>query len=529
MSDHATFVDNLITTANKIVAAWLNGVNNYVWRGSRPTFATSTGAANTYLLTIPGTSLFTSAGLAAGDTFSFKAHQDNTGAATFSVAGNTTTVAAAIQAGAQALSGGEIQDGGIYSVTWDGAAWQLTNMLQSPIAVALGGTGAVTAAAARTALGAQENVITTKGDLIVGSTAGTAARKAVGASGRPLIANSTQSDGVEYAEGFPRKNPIINGCFRVNQVAPATNADDTYYHDQWYVLTQTAAIAVSTLSDVEDGLQKMARLTQSQAAAQRMAYAQIIEGKDCKHLRGKQVTFRFGRVRCSASQPLRYAILEWTGTEDTVTSDVVNDWTSTDYTDGAGKFFVDANITPAGNTSHTPAAATLTDGPSLTVTLGSTFNNLIVLAWTEGTAAQNVTLDLGKAQLEVGSVATEFERVPAAQNVILCQRFFEKSYGIDVAPGTVTDVGSAIMEITISANNFTQAAAPLRFNTQKRVTPTMVGYSNGTGTAGQFRVNGVDVAASFLNPATGGVSFRWSFGGSSAFTAVAHWTADARL
>src|SRR5512139_3072755 len=29
---------------------------------------------------------------------------------------------------------------------------------------------------------------------------------------------------------FPIENPIINGCFRINQRSPATNADDTYAH-----------------------------------------------------------------------------------------------------------------------------------------------------------------------------------------------------------------------------------------------------------------------------------------------------------
>lgn len=220
-----------------------------------------------------------------------------------------------------------------------------------------------------------------------------------------------------------RKNALINSGFRINQRAPASSADDTYAHDRWYVLTQTGAIAVSTLSDVENGLPSMARLTQSQAAAQRMGYAQIIEGKNCKHLRGKKVTFRFRRVRISASQAIRYAVLEWTGTEDAVTSDVVNDWTSTDYTDGAAKFFVDTSFTPSGNTSHTPAAATLTDGPSVTVTLGSTFNNIVLFAWTEGTAAQNVTLDLGDAQLEQGGTASELERLSYADELRLSQRY----------------------------------------------------------------------------------------------------------
>jgi hypothetical protein len=223
-------------------------------------------------------------------------------------------------------------------------------------------------------------------------------------------------------------NLLINGAFRINQRAPATNADDTYAHDRWYVLTQTSTIAVSTLTDVEDGTPCMARLTQSQASAQRMGYAQIIEGKNCKHLRGSKVAFRFRRMRISASQAVRYAILEWTGTEDSVTSDVVNDWTSSTYT--AGNFFLGSNLTVSGVTSHTPSAATLTDGPILTVTLGSSFNNLIVMVWTEGTAAQNVTLDLAKAKLTQGIDPGEFRPESYSVELARCQRYFWRSqYG----------------------------------------------------------------------------------------------------
>lgn len=223
--------------------------------------------------------------------------------------------------------------------------------------------------------------------------------------------------------GTFRKNPLINADFRINQRAAATNADDTYSHDRWYVLTQTGTIAVTTLTDVENTTPRMARLTQSQASAQRMGYAQIIEGINCKHLRGQQVTFRFGRTRLSSTANVRYAVLEWTGTEDTVTSDVVNDWTSGTYT--AGNFFIAANLTVSGTTQQALTANTLTDGSTVTVTLGSSFNNLIVFAWTESTVAQNVTFDLGKAQIERGDSASIFETNSYGSELILCSRYFQ--------------------------------------------------------------------------------------------------------
>lgn len=259
------------------------------------------------------------------------------------------------------------------------------------------------------------------------------------------------------------RNLLINGAFQTNRRAPATNADDTYAHDRWYALTQANAIAVSTLADAEDGAPSMARLTQSNASAQRMGYAQIIEGKNCRHLRGKQVTFRFGRFRYSNAAAVRFAVLEWTGTEDAVTSDVVNDWTSPTYT--AGNFFLASNVTvPAGGVvANTPAAATLTDGPAVTVTLGSAFNNLIVLAWTEGTAASASTLDLGKAQFEQGSIATPFENRHISVERTLCERYFLSLGGVDLFETVAVGASQSATACTI----------PIALPVEMRALPTL--------------------------------------------------------
>jgi len=258
----------------------------------------------------------------------------------------------------------------------------------------------------------------------------------------PTIAPNVSSLNGGPLAGF--RNLIIDGGFNINQRAAATNADDTYAHDRWYALTQTGTIAVTTLNNVADGTPFMARLTQSQATAQRMGYAQIIEGINCRHLRGREVTFRLGGVRLSTASNVRMAVLEWTGTEDAVTSDVVNNWTATVYT--AGNFFLASNLTVSGVVQQALTANTLTNGSAVTVTLGSSFNNLIVFVWTESAVAQNVTLDLGKAQLEIGSVATPFEDRPIGAELALCQRYLPSITG-----AVSTQSGSGAMTSTTQA------------------------------------------------------------------------------
>lgn len=288
-----------------------------------------------------------------------------------------------------------------------------------------------------------------------------------GQAGKGVRVNSAESALVFF--DLPGRNLLINGCFRVNRRNSSTAAaDDTYGHDRWYRLTQSNPVAVSTLTDVEDALPYMARMTQSNASAQRMGYAQIIEGKNCKHLRGQQVSFRMRRVRLSASANIRFAVLEWTGTEDSVTSDIVLDWTSASYT--AGGFFLGSSLTVSGVSQQALAANTLTDGDELTVTLGSSFNNLLVFYWTEGTVAQNVTLDAGQIQLEPGAAATAFENRQITQEQLLCERYLPAFN----SGGTASIFGFG------GNNNTTRGVVQMLPKVPMRVAPTGITVSDST-------------------------------------------------
>lgn len=237
----------------------------------------------------------------------------------------------------------------------------------------------------------------------------------------PVAASGGGGDGVSGIGA----NLLINGDFRIDQRASGAStarADDTYCLDRWYALTQTASVNVAQQSDQENGAPFSLRGTQNQATAQRFGFAQIIEAKDCKHLRGQTVTLS-GRLRCSSAQAIRYAILEWTGTADTTTSDVVADWTSASYS--AGNFFLGSSLTVSAVGAVTPPAGSWTDLGALSATLGSSANNVIVLIWTEATAAQNVTLDLARIKLEQGASATAFVPQPLAKELALCQRYYE--------------------------------------------------------------------------------------------------------
>jgi len=279
-----------------------------------------------------------------------------------------------------------------------------------------------------------DKISNTRGAVLYRGASGWAALGA-GTAGQVLTSGGAGADpswqtataapiGADALGGF--RNKIINGDGRINQRGASSGiSDDEYAHDRHYALTQSADITVSTLTAPADGIAYMMRLTQSDASAQRMGYAQILEAAETYGLRGKTVTLG-GKLRYSNAAAVRFAVLEWTGTADTVTSDVVLDWTSGTYT--AGDFFLASNLTVAAVGSITPSAATITDW-SLTATISSSANNIIVFYWTEGTAAQNSTLDMRWYLVEGDATAEDdpFSPRHIQQELALCQRYYYKA------------------------------------------------------------------------------------------------------
>ena len=278
----------------------------------------------------------------------------------------------------------------------------------------------------------------------------------------------------EPKQGF--RNLLINPDGRICQryaLPIGGMVDDTYVHDRWNLLVQTAATTLNTVADAENGTPYMWRIQQAQAVAQRVGYEQIIEGSTSRAMRGKAVTLS-GRVRSSAAINLCYAIVPWIGIEDTVTSDIVLDWTSSTYT--SGNFFVASGLSSTLVTGVvTLTANALMDLPPLTLPLVfSSVTNLIVFLWTESAVAQGTTFEAA-VQLEEGTVATPREFRPIAVELAMCQRYFERwTAGISYMFGFGYNASA------------TQHRAQLNF-VPKRVTPTTA-----TGTAASdFNVAGV--------------------------------------
>lgn len=280
------------------------------------------------------------------------------------------------------------------------------------------------------------------------------------------------------AEDIPDyRNRVINPQLQWAQAGVGSTADGAYTGiDQWYALTQTGTVTSSQLTDVADGLPSMGRLTQSQASAQRMGWAQVFESSFIKDLRGKTVTLA-AKVSMSAATTLRYAIIEWTGTADSVTKDVVSSWTNTTFT--AGQFFSGTSLTIAATGSVALASSTLTD-IVLQASISSSMNNLIIFFWTDSVQAQTVALDIGNVFFGQGASApATFNPPDPASDLLLCQRYYEADTASSLFQGNVTNGGGYVSLVWFKATKCKPPVITLT-NTSAYGFPASSGSSNQT-------------------------------------------------
>lgn len=135
-------------------------------------------------------------------------------------------------------------------------------------------------------------------------------------------------------------------------------------------------------------------------------------------------------------------------------------------------------------------------------------------------------------QLEDGAVATPFERRMYGTELMLCQRYFEKSYTISVVPGTAGAVDGQQAVYTSGASSFFNGGGnSVSFAVEKRTPPTVTTYSGVTGASGKMRDY---MANADVNSNVAYVSTRNYFGYASVTQASAinmywQWTASAEL
>jgi hypothetical protein len=379
---------------------------------------------------------------------------------------------------------------GNLSAAKSGANSDITSLsgLTTALSVSQGGTGATTAAGARTALGVPSIAGDTfTGDIhrsgaagtnrqVIFDTAGLARWGIIGANlasesgsnagsdfalsryndagnyvDSPLLVSrasgiATFSNGVVLPDGntlmgvSSGKNRIINGDMRVAQrgtsttTAPSTSAYDL---DRWAVTSAgtgcTLNITQSSLAD-ENGLTKFFRTAAINVAPTSIAsgnslqpHRQVLEGLNVYDLVGKQVTISF---TARATTPGTYAVSlrDGGGTNSCVkTFSIASAGTAVRYS-------LTFPAIPSGISipETTAAGLILVVGALNTGTLQASAtdtwlsgNFVSVAGITNWSSTVGNNLSITEVQLEAGSVATPFERRSYEHELVLCQRYYE--------------------------------------------------------------------------------------------------------
>jgi hypothetical protein len=298
-----------------------------------------------------------------------------------------------------------------------------------------------------------------------------------------------RSDLAMFALGMGR-NRLINGDFRVAQrgtsfVSPNANNDDTYNLDRWILLSDGNDIVDVTQANVAPTAGLFSIGLDVETVNKKFGIIQIIEQRNIVGMFNQPVTLSFSaRTSGSSIGNLKAVILSWNSTADTVTSDVVSAWGA----DGVTPTFA-ANWT-AENTPQNLAPSNTWTRYSITATLDTaSTNNVAVFIWCDDmTTTLGDFLYITDVQLEVGSLATPFERKLFSDVLAECQRYYRRSRLANFPPTSYDTVGAS-MAINFSSFNGL-GMTNVTFSTAMRASPSITAYSTG-GTIGTFNVVGI--------------------------------------
>jgi hypothetical protein len=210
------------------------------------------------------------------------------------------------------------------------------------------------------------------------------------------------------------------------------------------------------------------------------------------------------------------------------------------YTINSANTWQYITITIPGDTTGTWVGATNSVGAYLNfhISVGST-NSAAPGSWTSSTGwgangATNITSVNGATfyvtgvQFEKGSVATPFDFRLYGKELLMCQRYYAKSYAQGTVPGTASIYNGALQSYVGTGSS--GASLPFRFPVSMRAVPTITFYDL-AGTSGKVYANGngvtPDAQTSYYG--TDGAYFGQTSVTSGGVQLLAQYTASAEL
>lgn len=289
------------------------------------------------------------------------------------------------------------------------------------------------------------------------------------------------------------RNYAQNSEFRFFQrQVPGTltsRQDDQYGPDRWYVLTSGGAVNVQTARVADSPAASPSRwccqVRQADSTARQVGLASILSADRVTELRGQTVTFAFWvRTDTTEITTIRAALVNWTGTADSVTSDIVSSWSAT------------PTLVANASYANTPADYTISSSWqqfTVTTTLSGSLNNLVLFVWTPNTEAQNDDFYVTQFQVVRGTAARSWSAIsiPYAVDQNECEMFYEKTYQIDAGVATTDGVGAIYYRMSGNISNATFVGFTWRVRkrsgTLNGVIGTFLTYSPTSGASNNVR------------------------------------------
>lgn len=361
------------------------------------------------------------------------------------------------------------------------------------------------------------------------------------------MANLGLSNLSGIATGF--KNKIINGDFDVWQrgTSFAAVANNSLQADRWNLqyagdtLVGTVSKTASYPTVAQSGKYgttcfgyQVTTAEAAVAATDLCGIGQNIEGHTYKLLKGKTCTFSF-----------------WVASAITGTYCV-----SFRFGDGSYSYIAEYTIDSASTWEKKTVTLTFDQDATVEETgngvglyiffmlmCGSTYHSAGTDAWEAGNflvtsnqvnfcANLNATFVLAQVQLEEGSVATPFDDRNYGEELILCQRFFEKSFGIDITPA------DSVIASHRTGTSYAATAIDLYcpFIVEKGTVPTLTFYPSADAGAGTqwcyYNLGWVAANVSNIHKFTNGMSIRLAVSAltvGNSYLVSGNFTAEAEL